>query len=140
MARTRRKEDFHENSAAQQRRFFGIAFWGSLTVYLVCVVLFIFNPAFISPSTAAIAFLPMIVLMLWCIVRDRADDLKRPKWNKFDLIPIISSLAMLCYLLIDRASLNSNRYLYCLLALSPSYTMTDALQVLTVLKRQQSKT
>ncbi len=127
-------------SAAQQRRFFGIAFWGSLIVYLVCVVLFIFNPAFISPSTAAIVFLPMIMLMLFCIVRDRADDLKRSKWNKFDLIPIISSLAMLCYLLIDRASLNSNRYLYCLLALLPSYTMTDALQVLTVLKRQQSET
>lgn len=127
-------------SAAQQRRFFGIAFWGSLIVYLVCVVLFIFNPAFISLSTAAIAFLPMIMLMLLCIVRDRADDLKRPKWNKFDLIPIISSLAMLCYLLIDRASLYSNRYLYCLLTLFPSYTMTDALQVLTVLKRQQSET
>ena len=66
-------------SAAQQRRFFGIAFWGSLIVYLVCVVLFIFNPAFISPSTAAIVFLPMIMLMLLCIVRDRADDLKRSK-------------------------------------------------------------
>lgn len=127
-------------SAAQQRRFFGIAFWGSLTVYLACVVLFIFNPAFISPSTAAIVFLPMIMLMLFCIVRDRADDLKRPKWNKFSLIPIISTLAMICYLLIDRASLYSNRYLYCLLAMIPSYTMSDAFQVLTVLKGRQSET
>lgn len=126
-------------SAAQQRRFFGIAFWGSLIVYLACVVLFIFNPAFVAPSTAAIAFLPMILFMLFCIVRDRANDLKRPKWNKFSLIPIISTLAMICYLLIDRASLYSNRYLYCLLAMIPSYTMADALQVLTVLKGQQSK-
>ena len=99
-----------------------------------------FNPAFISPSTAAIVFLPMIMLMLLCIVRDRADDLKRPKWNKFDLIPIISTLAMICYLLIDRAFLYSNRYLYCLLAMIPSYTMADALQVLSVLKGQQSET
>lgn len=126
-------------SAAQQRRFFSIAFWGSLIVYLACVVLFIFNPVFISPSTAAIAFVPMIMFMLFCIVRDRADDLKRPKWNKFSLIPIISTLAMICYLLIDRASLYSNRYLYCLLAMIPSYTMADALQVLSVLKGQQSE-
>ena len=126
-------------TAAQQRRFFGIAFWGSLIVYLACVVLFIVNPALISPSIALIVFLPMIMLMLFCIVRDRADDLKRPKWNKFDLIPIISALAMICYLLIDRASLNSNRYLYCLIAMIPSYTMADALQVLTILKRQQSE-
>ena len=126
-------------SAAQQRRFFGIAFWGSLIVYLACVVLFIFNPAFISPSTAAIAFLPMILFMLYCIVKDRADDLKRPKWNKFVLIPIISSLAMICYLLLDRASLYSNRYLYCLLAMIPSYTMSDAFQALSILKGQQSE-
>ena len=127
-------------SAAQQRRFFGIAFWGSLIAYLACVVLFIVNPVFISPSIALIVFLPMIMLMLFCIVRDRADDLKRPKWNKFDLIPIISTLAMICYLLIDRASLYSNRYLYCLLAMIPSYTMSDALQVLTILKGRQSET
>ena len=126
-------------SAAQQRRFFGIAFWGSLIAYLACVVLFIVNPAFISPSIALIVFLPMIMLMLWCIVRDRADDLKHPKWSKFRLIPVISLFLMLCYLLASHTSLSSDRYMYCLLSEIPSIALSDALEALSILKGQQSE-
>ena len=126
-------------SATQQRRFFGIAFWGSLIVYLVCVVLFIFNPAFISLSTAAIAFLPMIMLMLWCIVRERARDLGRAKWSKFNLLPIGTLLATICYSVADHSDIASNRYFYAILASIASLALSDVLDALSILKGKQSE-
>ena len=124
-------------SAAQQRRFFGIAFWGSLIVYLACVVLFIVNPSVIS--FPAILFAPTIMLMLRYVISDRASDFKSHKWNKSSLIPLISTLAMICFLYFSHTSLSSDRYAYFILSEIPASAMSDALEALSVLKGQQSE-
>lgn len=126
-------------SAAQQRRFFGIAFWGSLIVYLACVVLFIVNPSVISFPIAVILFAPTIMLMLRYVISDRASDFKSHKWNTSSLIPLISTLAMICFLYFSHTSLSSDRYAYFILSEIPASAMSDALEALSVLKGQQSE-
>ena len=97
------------------------------------------NPAFISLPISVIAFLPMIMIMLWCIVRERARDLGRAKWSKFNLLPIGTLLATICYSVVDHSDIASNRYFYAILASIASLALSDVLDALSILKGKQSE-
>lgn len=139
MSRSIAANDAMKYSFSQQHRFFLITFAVALMIYLASIAFFILNPAFISLPISVIAFLPMIMLMLWCIVRERARDLGRAKWSKFNLLPIGTLLATICYSVADHSNIASNRYFYAILASIASLALSDVLDALSILKGKQSE-